>query len=49
MTRPCLRDMINDHKIQGEWKVHSDNEVIDYKTKREWEIQLIMVISFISF
>ena len=27
--------MINDHKMQGESKVHSGNTVIDYKTQEE--------------
>ena len=35
MIRPYLRDMINDHKMQGESKVHSGNTVIDYKTQEE--------------
>ena len=39
MTRPYLIDIINDHKTQGEQKVHSGNTVIDYKTKEEWKIQ----------
>ena len=39
--------MINDHKTQGEWKVHSGNTVIDYKTQGEWKIQLTMSINFI--
>ena len=41
-------DIINDHKTQGEWKVHSVNTVIDYKTQRERKIQLTMTINFIS-
>ena len=48
MIRSYLRDIINDHNIQVEWKVHSGNEVIDYKTQGEWKIQLTMVINFIS-
>ena len=32
MIRPYLRDIISDHKTQGEWKVHSRNEIFDYKT-----------------
>ena len=35
MIKPCLRDIINDHKIQGQWKVHSGNTVIDYITHGE--------------
>ena len=30
MIRPYLRDIMNDHKTQGEWKVHSGNTVINY-------------------
>ena len=32
MIRPYLRDIINDHKTQGEWKAHLSNELIHYKT-----------------
>ena len=42
MIRPYLGNIINDHKTQGEWKVHSGNTVIDYKTQGERNIQLIM-------
>ena len=45
MIKPHLRDTINDHKTQREWKVHSGNTVIDYKTQRVWKIQLTMVIN----
>ena len=45
---PYLKDKINDHKTEGEWKVHSGNTVIDYKTQGEWKIQLSMSINFIS-
>ena len=48
MIRSYLRDIINDHKTQGKWKVHSGNAVIDYKTQGEWKIQLSMTINFIS-
>ena len=48
MIRPNLRDIINDHKTQGNWKVFSGNEVIDYKIQGEWKIQLTIVINFIS-
>ena len=48
MIRPYLRDIINDHKTQGEWEFLSGNEVINYKTQGEWEIQLTMIINFIS-
>ena len=49
MIRPYLIDIINDHKIPKILKVHSSNEVFDYKTQfGEWKIQLIMSINFIS-
>ena len=32
MIKPYLRNIINDHKTQGEWKLYSGNTVIDYKT-----------------
>ena len=48
MIRPYLRDIINDNKTQGEWEVHSGNEVTDYKTQREQKIQLTMITNFIS-
>ena len=28
MIRQYLNDIINDHKAQGEWKVHSGNTLI---------------------
>ena len=48
MIRPYLRDIINDHKTQGEWKVYSGNIVINYKAQGEWKIQLTIIINFIS-
>ena len=47
MIKPYLSDIINDHKTQGEWEVHSDNTVIDYKTRGERKTWLTMVINFI--
>ena len=44
-----MSDIINDHKTQEVWKVHSGSKVIDYKTTLgEWEIQLSMKINFVS-
>ena len=49
MIRPYLSDIINEHKTQEVWKVHSANKVIDYETNLgEWKIQLTMSINFIS-
>ena len=39
MIRLYLRDIINDHKTQGDRKFYSDNKVIDYKAEGEWKIQ----------
>ena len=49
MIRPYLSDVINDHKIHKNLKVHSSNEVFDYETQLgEWKIQLTISINFIS-
>ena len=48
MIRPYLRDIINNHKTQGKWRIRSGKTVIDYKTQDGWKIQLTMEINFIS-
>ena len=48
MIKPYLRDIINDHKTQGEWKIYSDITIKNHKTQSEWKIQLTMAINFIS-
>ena len=48
MIRPYLSDIINDHKTQGKWIIHSGDKVIESKTPSEWKIQLTMAINFIS-
>ena len=48
IIRPYLSDIINDHKTQGEWRIHSDNTIIKHKTQSEWIIKLTMAINFIS-
>ena len=48
MTRPYLSNIINDHKTQGEWKIHSGNTITEHKTQAEWKIHLTMAINFIS-
>ena len=48
MIRPYLNDIINDHKTQGEWRIHSGNRITKHKTQSEWKIQLTMAINFIS-
>ena len=46
IIRPFLSNIINDHKTQGEWKIHSCNTIIKHKTQSEWKTQLTMAISF---
>ena len=36
--KPYLSDMINNHKTQGKWRIHSGNKIIERKTQSEWEI-----------
>ena len=48
MIKPYLSDIINDHKTQGEWRIHSRNTITEHKTQGEWEIHLTMAINFIS-
>ena len=38
MIRPYLSDMINDHKTQREWRIHSGNTITERKTQCEWKI-----------
>ena len=38
MIRPYLSDIINNHKIQGKWRIHSGNKIIEHKTQSEWKI-----------
>ena len=45
MIRPYLDDIINDHKTQGNQKIHSPNTIIDYKTQEGWKIKSSMIIS----
>ena len=48
MIKPYLNDIINDHKTQGKWRIHSGNKIIEHKSQSEWKIQLTMAINFIS-
>ena len=32
--RPYLSPMINNHKTQGDWKIHSGKTIIDHKTQK---------------
>ena len=45
--RPYLSDIINYHKTQGKWKIHSGNTITEHKTQVEWKIHLAVVINFI--
>ena len=35
IIRPYLSNIINDHKTQGEWKIHSGNTTTEHKTQGE--------------
>ena len=48
MIKPYLSDIINDHKTQGEWRIHLGNTIIKHETQGEWKIHLTMEINFIS-
>ena len=47
MIRPYLSDIINNHKTQSEWRIHSGNTITEHKTQSEWKIQLTIATSFI--
>ena len=48
MIRPYLSHIINHHKAQGEWRIHSGNTITEHKTQAEWKIHLTMAINFVS-
>ena len=48
MIRPYLSNIINDHKTQGKWRIHSGNTIIKHETQSEWKIKLTMAMNFIS-
>ena len=48
MIRPYLSDIINNHKTQVKWRIHSGNKIIECKTQSEWKIQLTIAIKFFS-
>ena len=48
IIKPYLNDIINDHKTQEKWRIHSSNRIMKCKTQNEWKIQLTMAINFIS-
>ena len=48
MTRPYLRDVVNDNKAPMKVKVHLPNKATDYEIKfGQWKTQLKMQINFI--
>ena len=49
MIIPYLSDIITNYKALGKLKIHSGNNVIDYKTPGEWKVQLLVSINFVSF
>ena len=49
MIRPCLGDIINNHKAQRKWRIHSGNTITEHETQEEWKIHLTMAINFISY
>ena len=48
MIRPFLRDTMNNHKTQGEWRIYSGNTITGHKTQGEWKIYLTTAINIIS-
>ena len=48
MIKPSLSNIINDHKTQRKWRIHSGNKIVEHKAQSEWKIQLTMAINFIS-
>ena len=48
MIKQHLSGIINDHKTQGKWRIHSGYKIIELKTQSEWKIKLTMTINFIS-
>ena len=49
LIRPYLSDILNNHKAQGKWRIHSANTITEHKTQGEWKIHLTMAINFISY
>ena len=46
IIKPYLNDIINDHKTQEKWRIHSSNKIIKCKNQNEWKIQLTTAIDF---
>ena len=49
VIRPYLSDIINNHKVQGKWRIHSHHTITEHETQGEWKIHLTMAIDFIYF
>ena len=35
VIKPYLSDIINNHKTQGKWRIHSDSKIIEHKIQGE--------------
>ena len=49
IIRPCLTDIMNNHKAQGKWRINSGNTITEHETQGEWKIHLRVAINFIFF
>ena len=38
VIRPYLSEIINNHEVQGKWKIHSGNKITEHKTQGQWKI-----------
>ena len=45
--RPYLSDIINNHKTQAKWRIHSGNTIIEHKTQGERKTNLTLASDFI--
>ena len=48
VIRLYLSHIINNHKAQEKWRIHSGNAIVEHKTEVKWKIHLTMAINFIS-
>ena len=48
IIKPCLSDIINDHKTHCLVRYHSGNKAWLEETSSEWKIQLTMATNYIS-
>ena len=48
VIKPYLSNIINNHKAQGKWRIHSGSTITEHKTQGEWKTHLTMAINFIS-